>query len=107
MHKTSSYKKKEYVLSFGRDDVIYIDLEALIHKEGDQGPFRLEIVNCPLNTEKMEFACHLIKKLNAHELRVVTEELKAALVAELTPSLFTLFYTSDILPDESQAEQTS
>lgn len=99
MSKTSTYKNPSYCLSFGVDDVVFIDLEALIHKEGEQ--FRLEIVKSQLACTQMEFACYLLTKMTADGLREMNERLLEALTVELTPILFQLFYSGEV-PDYVQ-----
>ena len=108
--KTGIYKRKEYCLSFGVDDVIFLDLEVRITRTPGQtvDSYSLDILNHQLSNTKMEFACYLIKMLPSEALAKMNEELRLALVAELTPSLHSLFYVSDIQnDDQSQIKQAS
>lgn len=99
MTKTSVWKQAEYYMSFGVDDVVCLDLEVHIHKEGES--FHMEIVTSRLAATKMEFAAYLLKLLTVEGLTKFNEDIHTTLVAELTPSLFTLFYAGNLLPDSN------
>lgn len=100
------YKNPEYCLSFGVDDVIFVDLEVEIVKTGESS-FALEITKSQLNQKQMEFATYLVSMLSADGLHKLNEDLRASLVEELTPNLFSLFYSSEVQHDESQTQPSS
>jgi hypothetical protein len=106
MRKTSRYSKKDYVLSFD-GDVVYLDIEVLVHRESETGPFLLEIVQSQVDCKEMAFACYLIERMTSEGLAALNTNIKVRLVEELTPSLFTLFYAGEILPDDTQIKQAS
>lgn len=109
MSKTSIFKKPDYCLSFGVDDVIFLDLEVKITRTGiDKQSFSLEIVKSQLASAQMEFACYLIKMLPADALATLNKDIESALTLELTPSLHSLFYAGDLIQDDqTQTKQAS
>lgn len=106
MRKTSSYKRKDYVLSFN-GDVVYLNIEVLIHRESETGPFLLEITKSQIDCKEMAFACYLIDRMTGHGLAELNELIRVKLTEELTPSLFTLFYAGELIQDATQTQQTS
>ena|SRR5688572_14458843 len=103
MRKTSRYTKQDYVLSFN-GDVVYLDIEVLIHREAELGPFLLEIVKSQVDCKEMAFACYLIEHVSAEGLLRLNDMIKNLLTVELMPSLFTLFYAGDLVTNETQQQ---
>lgn len=96
MPKSALYKKPSYCITFGEDDVIFVDLTARITEENSvHGMYSLEILECPLSKE-MEFSRYLASLLSTDSLENLHTTIKELLVAELTPNLFSLFYVSAI-----------
>lgn len=98
MAKKSTYSNPEYVLSYGKDDVIFIDLEVEITRtlEGERENFTMEIARCQLNVHKMEFASFMIEQLGVEGLRNVYNKIRELVQVELQPELFSLFYVGNI-----------
>lgn len=98
MSKTSTYRNPAYVLSFGVNDVVTLDIEILItrYEKEEQETFEMEVKQARLNCTEMEFACWLVTLLGFDGVKKLNERIVEALKAELGTQLFSLFYVGEI-----------
>lgn len=102
--KTSRYAKPNYTLTFGRDDVIFLDISLLVTEKTDAETgltsYSATIEKCFLSTE-MEFARHLIERLcpscSAEIVEALMADIRKLLEDDISSSLHSLFYAGDIV----------
>jgi len=99
MSKISIYKNPAYYLSYGKDDPLLLDVEVKIIKQ--EVGFSVEIIKCIVHQSE-EFVLFLIQNMSTDGMNIVSERVSSLLVAELLPSLFTLFYAGEIQVDETK-----
>lgn len=98
MSKTSIYKKPDYCLSYGTDDVVFLDIEIKIIRTEvvPVEQFQLEIVSCAINAKQMEFVAYLVEKLDTAVLTQLNLHLRELLKNELAEELYHLYYVGEI-----------
>jgi hypothetical protein len=106
MSKQSRYHDSNYCLTFGDDDVIFIDMVLLITRtpqSDGRDKFDAVIERAQLNPAKMEFAFFLASMLDADSLRKLKDRIHEILVQEINENLFNYFYAGTILNEEPQS----
>lgn len=100
--KTALYRNPSYCLSFG-DDCIFLDVEVAITREHEQRSDFFAVVNrAQLVPGQQDFAIYLLNYLSAEKLQVFKDDLHSRLLVELKPQLFSLFYSSEIIPPTNE-----
>jgi hypothetical protein len=105
--KTSRYQKPNYTLTFGKDDVIFLDISLLVYEKSDietgLTTYSAKIEKCFISAE-MEFARHLVERLcpvcSAEIVEALMADIRKLLEDDISTSLHSLFYAGDIVPNE-------
>ena len=97
MSKISLYSNRHYCLSFGLDTV-YLDVEIEITRLSnvDKEVFKARVIRAQLDSLEEAFPIYLVGCMSAEQLKPILDRLEAALLEEIEPSLYTLFYTGNI-----------
>lgn len=115
--KTSRWTSPAYAISFSSTDCIFVDvvvdiiekvgLRTLTPEELDRGlepeasnVYEAKIRECQLNPLESGYALSLAKRLSTEEMTKAHDELCSLLLADINPSLHSLFYSGDIIPNE-------
>jgi len=94
--KISTYSNPHYCLSFGKD-TIFIDLVVEITRLNEvDRTCTMVIKKAQLDGSEEEFPAYLCSLLTGEALVKLQARIDELLVAELTPSLFSLFYSGDV-----------
>jgi len=96
MSSISTYSAPDYCMSFGNDDVVFVDLVIEISK--DVNHYSLKIVKAQINAKKMEFALFILPFLTDTGALEVNKKIEELLIGELTPRLFSLYYAGELSP---------
>ncbi len=99
---TARYINPRYCLSFGKDDVVFLDLIVDI-KKVSESEYSPEITQIKINEELMEFGVHLVSMLTTEKLAELVEGLKRAVLIEIQSELFSLYHASDLQPETPPA----
>lgn len=97
MIKTSLYENASYCLSFNGDTIfldIRVEIQRITTEAGEV--YKAKVLSAQLNGVEEGFPIFLVSLLPSAALEKVNERLHEMLVAELSPSLFTLFYVGKI-----------
>jgi len=99
--KTAKYRNKDYCISFGKEDVVEVELEMIIRQilssEVDQ-PDKYEIANLSIKLVPFqEFTNYLFELLTLEQQQQVYGRLLDQARKELEPELFSLFHVSELV----------
>ena len=99
--KIAKYTNKDYCISFGKEDVVEVELELLIKQTLSteiHEPEKYEIVGLTIKLVPFqEFTSYLYSLLTLEQQQQVYAALLDQARKELTPELFSLFYVSEII----------
>lgn len=85
----------KYWMSIEGDDPVCLNIRLEIKQTGDK-TFEVKVLDATIDSQECPFACWLIMKLPVDALCEVNQRIKDSVVTDVTPSLYTLFYTGDI-----------
>lgn len=96
MHKIALYKKDKYYLSVG-EDVVCLNLIVEITQESEPAKkYSAKIVQAQLDPAEDAFSVKILSFMSAPSVESFRAWLHGHILEELNPSLFTMFYTSDL-----------
>lgn len=99
--KAVLYKNPSYCLSFG-EDCVFLDIEVEIVRESElRREFSAVVKRMQLDPAQEAFPVFMLNYFSAERISVFYDDLKSRLIAELTPQLFSLFYSSELIPDQN------
>lgn len=105
--KIATYKNSSYCLSFG-EDCVFLDIEVEITRLHEQRKeFVANIRSAQLKTGDEEFPLYLLTYFSTEMLSQFRLDLAVRLQAELTPQLFSLFYSCAEIRDSKDDNTTA
>lgn len=94
--KTSTYSNPHYCLSFG-NDTVFLDIIVEISRASEiDRTCTMVIKQAQLDLSQEAFPAYLCGLLDGNALTKLQALIDEKLTEELTPSLFSLFYSGDI-----------
>lgn len=101
MSKTLTYFNKQYCLSF-EGDTVFLDVEVEITRNPPQldqaassSDFVANVIKCQFSRVDEAFPIWVLKYVTPEGLSNIFNELQTRLLAEMTPNLFSYFYSAD------------
>jgi len=104
--KLALYSNSSYCLSFG-NDCVFLDIEVEITREHEQRKeFSAVVKKCQLDPSQEAFPVYMLNYFTPEALQNFRNDLIGKLLEEISPQLFSLFYSSDLIDTTETTPET-